>query len=213
MTESIRRLATSKLPLSLRCSTRHRPSRRRLAALRGAPSAGRWSLASKASLAALFHILSKLPHRLLRDDSSFATCERSFGVVKSRQEFRPLALAFFPQRQRFVHRLSLPKMLSGANAFEISDIERTKLDRASGYEPMSKNYKPFLWRRLRATPYVSSLLNCTEDVPKYRSSDSARAETSNLSCTHECRSCLVRRYKSYCATAISSNGLACKIRM
>ena len=70
-----------------------------------------------------------------RNDSSFATCERSFGVVKSRQEFRPLALAFFPQRQRFVHRLSLPKMLSGANAFEISDIERTKLDRASGYEP------------------------------------------------------------------------------
>src|SRR6266567_6543146 len=37
----------------LRCSTRHRPSRKRLAALRGAPSAGRWSLASEASLAAL----------------------------------------------------------------------------------------------------------------------------------------------------------------
>jgi len=61
-------------------------------------------LASEASLAALFHILSKLPHRLLRDGSSFATCERSFGVVKSRQKFRPLALAFFPQRQRFVYR-------------------------------------------------------------------------------------------------------------
>jgi len=61
-------------------------------------------LASEASLAALFHILSKLPHRLLRDGSSFATCERSFGVVKSCQKFRPLALAFFPQRQRFVYR-------------------------------------------------------------------------------------------------------------
>jgi hypothetical protein len=35
---------------------------------------------------------------------------------------------------------------------------------------LSKNYKPFLWRRLRAKPFVTGLLNCTEDVPKYRSS-------------------------------------------
>jgi len=34
-----------------------------------------------------------------------------------------------------------------------------------------KNYKPFLWRRLRAKLFVAGLLNCTEDVPKYRSSD------------------------------------------
>src|SRR6267378_4037673 len=71
---------------------------------------------------------------------------------------------------------------------------------------LSKNYKPFLWRRLRAKPFVAGLLNCTDDVPKLFRSDSARAENSNLTCAHECRSCLVRRHKSYCATGISSNG-------
>src|ERR1019366_4302273 len=59
----------------------------------------------EASLAAPFHILSKLPHGMLRDGSSFATREGGFGVVKSRQKFRPLALAFFPQGQRFLHRV------------------------------------------------------------------------------------------------------------
>lgn len=36
---------------------------------------------------------------------------------------------------------------------------------------LSKNYKPFLWCRLRAKLFVTGLLNCTEDVPKYGSSD------------------------------------------
>src|SRR6267142_3368480 len=58
-----------------------------------------------------------------------------------------------------------------------------QLDRASGYEP-SENYKPFLWRRLRARPFVTRLLNCTEDVPQ-RTSDSTRAENSNLTWAHE----------------------------
>jgi hypothetical protein len=42
---------------------------------------------------------------------------------------------------------------------------------------LSKNYKPFLWRRLRAKLVAAGLLNCTENVPKYRNSDSVRRET------------------------------------
>jgi hypothetical protein len=42
---------------------------------------------------------------------------------------------------------------------------------------ISKDYRLFIWRLLRAKPFLTRLLNCTEDVPKYRSSDSARAET------------------------------------
>jgi hypothetical protein len=33
---------------------------------------------------------------------------------------------------------------------------------------LSKNYKPFLWCRLRAKLFVTGLLNCTEDVPSIR---------------------------------------------
>jgi hypothetical protein len=105
--ESIRWSATSTLRSLWQRKTRYRPGRRRPAALRGATSAGRLLLVSEASLAALFHFLSKLPHGLLRDGSSLATCERSFGVVKGGQKFRPLALAFFPQGQRFPHSVFL----------------------------------------------------------------------------------------------------------
>ena len=52
-----------------------------------------------------FHFRSKVPHRLLRDDLTFAAGNRGFRIVERYQEFRPLALTLFPKRQCFLHRI------------------------------------------------------------------------------------------------------------
>jgi hypothetical protein len=62
-------------------------------------------LGVEAGLAALFHFLSKVTHGLLRDNATFATCYRGFGIVESCQKLRSLAFAFFPLRERFLHRI------------------------------------------------------------------------------------------------------------
>jgi hypothetical protein len=73
--------------------------------IRGAPSAGRGLLSGETNLAALFHFLSKVTHGLLRDDASFAARKRGFGIIEGCQEFRSIALAFFPKQQCFLYRI------------------------------------------------------------------------------------------------------------
>jgi hypothetical protein len=51
----------------------------------------------KAGPATLFHFLRKFTHGCLCDDASFAAGQRSLGIMECGEEFRSLALAFFPR--------------------------------------------------------------------------------------------------------------------
>ncbi|HTS47069.1 MAG TPA: hypothetical protein VMH05_03950 [Bryobacteraceae bacterium] len=42
-------------------------------------------------------------HGLLCDHTAFTASEASAGIVKGQKKFRPLPLAFFPQRKRFLY--------------------------------------------------------------------------------------------------------------
>ena len=67
--------------------------------------AGSLLLVIEAGASASFYFVAKLPHGLLRNSASFAACQRSLRYVYSSQNFRAGALALFPQRHRFLHRI------------------------------------------------------------------------------------------------------------
>src|ERR1035438_4645212 len=98
--ESIRRVATSMLALSL--ATYNQMSSRSASAPRRYPMRhlfGQFS--DQAGASALPHFGSQFPHGFLRDDAAFATGKSSAGIVKRRQKRHAAAFALFPQRKRF----------------------------------------------------------------------------------------------------------------
>jgi hypothetical protein len=88
-----------------RRSTRCHRDRWPLAVKRGAPLAGRRLFGGKPRLAAPFHFLRDLPHRLLGDDASLATSKGGLGVIETCQKLRSLAFPLLPQCQSFLYRI------------------------------------------------------------------------------------------------------------
>jgi hypothetical protein len=73
------------------------------------------SVAIEPQTSALLHFVRKVAHRLLRDAAGFAARQRIFGRINGCQDFRPFALAFFPQRKRFPYRILGPLKPAGLN--------------------------------------------------------------------------------------------------
>lgn len=72
-------------------------------------------LVGKAGATAPFHLVGQLPHRLLRNRATFSTLEGSLRRVHRGQNFRPGALAFFPQGKRFLYCIFLAMKTSAFN--------------------------------------------------------------------------------------------------
>ena len=87
-------------------------------ALHCAPLAGVGQFSDQAGASALPHFSGKFPHGLLRDDPAFAAGKRRTGVIETRQQLHTLALAFFPQRKRFLYRLFLAVQPPGSHGAE-----------------------------------------------------------------------------------------------
>lgn len=72
-----------------------------LAAPQMSPLSRRTLLGGKADASARLHALGKFTHGFARDDAGIAPGKRSFSLIDSGKNFRPAALALFPQRKCF----------------------------------------------------------------------------------------------------------------
>src|ERR1700674_1673990 len=72
-------------------------------------------LVGNAAPTTLFHFVGQFPHRFLRDRSPLAPREGSLRRVNGSQNFRPSALAFFPQGKRFLYCVFLAMKASAFN--------------------------------------------------------------------------------------------------
>ena len=72
-------------------------------------------LRRQASASALLHLRGEVAHGWLCDDPPITTSKRGFGLIDSGKNFRPLALAFFPERKGFPHRIFFAVKLPACN--------------------------------------------------------------------------------------------------
>lgn len=79
-------------------------------------SPGRGLLCRKSIPSALLDFSGEIAHGLLRDDAAFAPGKRRFGLIDCDENFRAGPLAFFPQSERFLHRIFLAVKSSAFNS-------------------------------------------------------------------------------------------------
>jgi hypothetical protein len=72
-------------------------------------------LFGKAGPTALFHFVGQFPHRFLCNRAPLASRKGSLSRVNCGQNFRPSALAFFPQGKRFLYCVFLAMKASAFN--------------------------------------------------------------------------------------------------
>jgi hypothetical protein len=72
-------------------------------------------LVGKSGPTTLFHFVGQFPHRFLCDCAPLAPREGGLRRVNGGQNFRPSALAFFPQGKRFLYCVFLAMKASAFN--------------------------------------------------------------------------------------------------
>src|ERR1035437_415550 len=112
--ESIRRSAISMLPLLVTTNTKYRRGRSRLAD-GYPPLAGRILLGGEACTTTLLYAFGELTHRLLRNGTTFAACERGFCLIDCGKDFSAGTLALFPQGKCFPQGVFLVLKASALN--------------------------------------------------------------------------------------------------